>query len=193
MDWKAKAEAYKKIGRTPAGAAEDEFVARKILRGLGWTEKSAPFLCSLLTLDAERPLLDIAVDVLDSVSGGMFGVGSLSRRFVVDARRIGLSKSFLAGDTVKSLCASAMSLPENGGVLTFFRNPKDKAKCMTAVFLHEPKEGYLPEWLLRPVATLAVRHGNASMWIRETMPLISDMAEVLRWAVPDRPDGMEDD
>ena len=187
MNWKEKAEAFRKAGGTPAQKKEQEFIARKILRGLGWTDKQLPLLARELSLDPDSQTLDTALDALNYVSDGMFTNTSANQKFVVDTRQIRFSKAFLEGVKVVNFCEAASSLPENGGVLVFFRSPKDENKCMTAIFLHEPVQGYLPGWLLNPVCTLYVRRGNVSMWTRETVSLIRDMASDLNWAVPEAP------
>lgn len=184
MNWKERAEAFRKTGQKASQRSNDEAIARKVLRGVGCTEKTAPLLCAALGIDPDGQLMDIAVDAMNSVSGGMFDNMSAARRFVVDVRQIRLSRGFLEGSTVSDICANAARMPYGGGVLVFFRHPTDR-RPMCLAFLHEPPDGVIPGWLLRPVSTLVLRRDGVSAWLREVEDLVRGMAEDMRWSLPE--------
>lgn len=188
MGWKERAESYKSIGPTKQ-RYEEEFVARKIVRGLGWAEKLLPMLYKEVGYDYDPSMQtwDMAIDILNSVSSGMFDADASNYKFFVDLRKINLSKSFLAGETVGDFCKMALEMPEGGGGLIMFRHPKDVKRCMTMVVFHEAKDMYIPDWLLAPVSTVVRREGPVSVWIRDTMNLIADMSKAFQWEIPLRP------
>lgn len=190
MNWKEKAEAFRKAGGTSSQKRDLDFIGRTILRGLGWAERRLPLLAAELGVDTESVTsMDAAMDVLNQVSEGMFSPASATRRFSIDTCQLRFTKAFLAGSKVEDRMAAAAQMPENGGIIALFRNPKDEKKCVAAVFLHEPSQGYLPNWLLRPVTTLWARRDDlhASLWTREASSLFRDMASDLGWAVPEAP------
>lgn len=190
MNWKEKAEAFAKAGGTRSQKRDLDFIGRTILRGLGWPEKRLPLLATQLGIDADAvTTMDTAVDVLNDVSEGMFSPASVTRRFSIDTCQLRFTKAFLEGSKVEDRMAAAMQMPENGGIVSLFRSPKDEKRCMAAVFLHEPSQGYLPNWLLRPVTTLWARRDDlrVSLWTREASGLFRDMARDLGWAVPEAP------
>lgn len=190
MSWKKRAEAYS--GDVKRNKEED-FTARKLLRGLGWTERGIPLLCSQVgpDYDPEVPLLTTVIDVLDSLSGGWFSPTSPYRRFVIDTRTLPLSRAKWDNPAVQSLAEMAKGMPVGNGVIVLSKvdDASGNSRCMSTVFLHD---NYcienIPKWLLMPVSVLKARVGGGmvSVWTRDAEELIRDMAAVHDWPIPER-------
>ena len=184
MGWKERAEAYKSIGNQK-GMRVDDFIARKLLRGIGWTEKDLGLLCYKLGLkfDSNEPIINTTKEILDVVSYGSFGMLSPNRKFMLDIRNIPMSAKFWNSDEILELCEIANSMPY--GMIIFSEKSKDAdRKCVGTVFLHEQDE--TPNWILQPTSILRFRKNETMVWIRDGEELIRDMARDLKWSIPDR-------
>ena len=188
MGWKERARAYSRgEGRR---AHDDGFAARKLLRGLGWTEAKIEPLCALLDLEPEpeESTLEVAVDILDAVSGGMFRRDSPGARFMLDVREVKTARNFWESAKAEDMIGLAASMPEGHALIVLSEIHRDDGPQSVAhVLINDGGDvGNTPDWLLRPVSTLAARCGVVSVWRRETSELVRDMSECMDWNVPER-------
>lgn len=188
--WRKRVEAY--AGDTKRNKSED-FTARKLLRGLGWTERGLPLLCTALGLEygPEVPTLTTVIDVLDSLSGGWFSPVSPYRKFILDVRDIPRSKSGWDNYAIQSMASMAGGMPMSHGVIVLSKvdDTAGGAKCVATVFMHDGGQTQnIPAWLLMPMSVLKARmaDGFVSVWVRDAEELIRDMAKVHDWPIPER-------
>jgi len=189
-NWQKRAEVY--AGDVKRNKEED-FTARRLLRGLGWTERGLPLLCSQLGMefDPEVPTLTTVIDVLDSLSGGWFSPASPYRRFIIDTRTLPKTRAGWDNPAVQALAHMAGSMPVGNGVIVVSKvdDTAGGAKCMATVFLHDSYcVENIPKWLLMPVSVIKARVGGGmvSVWTRDAEELIRDMAVVHDWPIPER-------
>ena len=190
MNWQKRAEAY--AGDVKRNKDEN-FTARKLLRGLGWTERGLPLLCSKVgpDYDPEVPVLTIVIDVLDSLSGGWFSPTSPYRRFIIDTRPLPKSRAGWENPAIQSMASMAGGMPMSHGVIVLSKvdDTAGGAKCVATVFMHDGGQTQnIPAWLLMPVSVLKARmaDGFVSVWVRDAEELIRDMAKVHDWPIPER-------
>ena len=168
----------------------EDFIARAILRGLGWSERNLPLLCVRLSLDKEAAKTDklvfTATSILDAVSGGLFGPLSPSRKYLLDFRSLRTTEAFWTEEDGEAdeLCELASALP--GGAIVFSERSQDKnaRRCVATVFLHD---GDIPEWILQPTSVLRAKKRGMWVWIRDGEALVRDMAQTMNWDVPTPP------
>lgn len=185
--WKDRLEAATSAPNKVA-MGDADFTARKILRGLGWNEAKLPLLCSFLSCeyDAGEPRIDAVRRVLDFVSGGAFGAMSPARRFILDVRNCASGRKCWKTDTDLALmCEVAKSVP--GALIVCSRVKSNDGRDDGLAFVFARDAGEVPEWLLRPVSTYMARVNGCMVWRRETIELIRDMAECLKWNIPAQP------
>lgn len=184
MSWKDRAEAYKEIGSI-AGRRDDDFCARKILRGLGWTERGLPLLCMRtgVRYDGAEPLINLARKILDAVSLGEFDTGSSSCKFVMDVRPMEKGGVFWANDDeFREL--SDIANTAGIGLLMFGRKPARGAsdECVACLMMRDCMD--VPPWLLQPVSVLKERKFGTMAWMRRADEMVASMAEFRNWDVP---------
>lgn len=188
MGWKERAKAYSRgEGKR---AHDDGFAARKLLRGIGWAESKIEPLCSMLGLEPEpsQSLLEIAVDILDLVSRGMFRRDSPGAKFMIDVRDVKTTKKFWESAKAEDMVGLAASLPEGNALIILSEIQRDDGpQSIAHVLLNDGGDvKATPDWLLKPVSTLAARCGIVAVWRRETTELIRDMSECMDWDIPER-------
>lgn len=188
-NWQKRVEAY--AGDRKRKSQED-FAARKLLRGIGWVEKGLPILCSNLGLefDPATPLFTTVLDVLDSLSGGWFSPSSTYRRFIVDVRDFPRSKAGWENPEIKTLAGMASKQKVTNGVIVLSKvdSPGTSAQCVATVLVNDcGMQTHIPPWLIMPVSAIKARIGHVSVWIRDAEALVRDMAAIHGWPVPERP------
>ena len=197
MSWQERVKAYRNAGGSAERLADDN-TARKIVKGLGWSEKHIDALCTCLGLEPaeDASQLDKALDILDRVSGGLFSETSPNRKFIISRRRVAFSNTFWNGQTADQLLDMAKGV--EGGMVIFHMKASDDAKHrnLAIVILHEAQDcGQgkvgVPSWLLRSPATYKMNRNGMDIWVKETEDFIHDMAETLDWYIPSAKDVIE--
>lgn len=194
--WQDRLKAYRNAGGTVEQLADDN-TARKIIKGLGWSEKHIDALCTCLGLEPAEDAshLDKALDILDRVSGGLFSETSPNRKFIVSRRKVAFSNSFWNGETAKQLLDMAKGM--EGGMVIFHMKASDEAqhRNLAIVILHEGQtcmDGVtVPGWMLKSPATFKMNRNGMDIWVKETEDLIHDMAETWDWYIPSARDIIE--
>ena len=182
--WKERLEAATSAPNKVA-MGDADFTARKVLRGLGWSEAKLPLLCSCLSCEysPDEPRIDAVRRVLDFVSGGAFGAMSPTRRFVLDVRNGASGRRCWNTDAdLVYMCEVAKSVP--GALVVCTRVKSKEARDEGLAFVFARDDGEVPKWLLQPVSTYMARENGCMVWRRKTDELFRDMAECLRWNVP---------
>jgi hypothetical protein len=184
MSWKERAEAYASIG-SAAGQRNDDFVARKVLKGVGWSERKLPLLCSKLDVpwDGSAPLWDTTRDCLDVMSGNLFGHNSPNRKFILDVRP--LNKKGMCWKDQEELdeyCEIAQTV--SGGFIVCGRKQISEgvSEAIALCFLNEAYQP--PVWILQPPAALRERRNTVAVWVRRVEDLFRDMSQFMGWNVP---------
>lgn len=184
MGWKERLEnAMAAPMSVPSNDAD--FCARKVLRGLGWSESRLPLLCSLAgcLYDENEPRMDTVRRVLDFVSGGLFSPLSPSRKFVLDVRRENAAgKCWDGHEDLLYLASVGKSLP--GGLIILSRSKSGNAGRDGGHAYVLSKDETVPEWLLRPVSCLLHREDGCMVWRRNIEDLFRDMSSVMGWDIP---------
>lgn len=182
MGWKDRAEAYKEIGSI-AGKRDDDFCARRILRGIGWTERGLPKLCMLtgVPYDGAEPLISLVRKVLDAVSLGSFDQG-VSRKFILDVRTMSKGACWADGDELRELCEISSTVACGMIVLCRRTVKGGNDECMAFVFLKDEPD--IPAWIMQPLSLLKERKNGFMIWERKAEELFGSMVEFLHWEVP---------
>jgi len=185
MDWKEKMEAYKS-SVTNSTYKADSLIANRIMKGLGFTGKSLPGVCREMGIDTKDRLeIEMAVDVLDGVSGGMFCPVSPCRRFILDTRgQSDGSKCWKDRMELDELCGIAGGAPD--GMVVMCRVDRKASQPTSVSFVFTRTTDTPLPYLLRPVSAMVAESGAMSVWMRKTDELIRDMAECLKWEIPGR-------
>lgn len=176
-DWLKRSGLYRGGGRGASQNCED-LVARRILSGLGVTEKAASKLEAYFELeyDGSMPLFDRAARIVEHASRG-----EVARR---DALKYGMqcrdgdANHAIVTGNLDELVAAADAHPN--GLLLFARVGSAKnALCYVVV-----QDGEYPSWLLQPPSVFLARHGGHAIWYREVTDLVYDMSVLCRWDLP---------
>ena len=186
-DWKMRSALYSNGSRLSSQRCED-LTARRILVGLGYTEKGINRLEAELGLayDPSKPLVDRVRTVLGIVGGDMFSPDPSLRRFAMQCR--GLDKAHRTVlDHLDDWIASAEA--EKDGAVIVGRVGEDRVAWGYVVL---PSHS-APPWLLQPPAVLIAAKDGYWVWYRELSDLVHDMAKFNRWQVPGSVDFDPDD
>ena len=177
-NWKDRAALYKDGSRLCSQNNED-MIARKILRGLGYTEKGINKLESALELayDPAKPLFDRVKTCLEIVSRGMFSSDRAHRRFALTTRDTDDTHSMIIRHMDEWI---QMAEPEKEGVVVMSRVGKDRRAWGYVIM----RETLLPVWILQHPAVLIRRADGWWVWYREVTDLVYDMARFEHWDVP---------
>lgn len=190
MSWRERIESYADL-QSVAGAKAEDFVSRKVLKGLGWSESKLPLLCAKAGVEwnENQPLWNTVKDILNCVSNGYFSQTSPTRRYIIDVRRAKRDGTFWKDrDEMSELEDVACSAGD--GMILLGREPTDNPQGTACVFVKKkPSEsfsryGCLPYWLGTPVAVFREETEKSMIWVRRIEDLIRDMAETLNWDVP---------
>lgn len=177
-DWKERAAIYKG-GSKLCSQNNEDLVARKILRGLGYTEKGIGKLESSLDLgyDPSKPLFDRVETCLEIVSRGMFSRDKSSRRFALVTRDTDDTHSMIVRHMDEWI---QMTEPEKDGVIVMSRVGRDRRAWGYAIM----RDTLLPPWILQHPSVLIRRSDGWWVWYRDATDLIYDMARFEHWEVP---------
>lgn len=177
-DWKARAALYEGGSRLCSQNNED-MLARKILRGLGYTEKGIGRLESALELayDPAKPLFDRVRTCLEIVSRGMFSQDRSHRRFALTTMDTDDTHSMIVRHMDEWI---QMAEPERDGVIVLSRVGRERRAWGYAIM----RETLLPAWILQHPAVLIRRSDGWWVWYRDVTDLVYDMARFEKWDVP---------
>lgn len=177
-NWKDRAALYKSGSRLSSQNNED-LVARKVLRGLGYTEKGINKLESALEIeyDPAKPLFDRVRTCLETVSRGMFSQDRDHRRFALAVRDTDETHSMIVKHMDEWI---PMAEPEKDGIIVMSRVGKDRRAWGYAIM----RETLLPVWILQHPAVLIRRADGWWVWYRDVTDLVYDMARFEHWDVP---------
>lgn len=176
-DWLKRAARYDDGSRQADQKCED-LVARRVLAGLGCTEKGLRDLEWRLDIpyDGTNPLMDRTRSVLDVVSGGMFVPESPNYRMGLFVRN-GDKRHGVVLDRMPELVESAATTPD--GIIVLARVGDTRTAWGYAIM----PDGFLPPWILQPPSVILAKDSGYVVWYREVTDLVHDMAEYLRWDV----------
>lgn len=189
MGWKERAEAYRKAG-AEGRMADDDAVARQILKGLGWDIRKIHLLASILGIPVEQddPLLDIASRILGAVSGGTLGQGgSPDCRYMLYRAKVGSLRAWYKSATAGKVADLAAARPVTGGIIVPVRSPPPHL-AVGLVLLHDKGASHnIPEWLLSVPSSLVYQWPDkgVALWIRPLAPMVEAMARVSGWDIPE--------
>lgn len=183
MNWKDKLETFHRGDRKEF--RDETLVVSHILKGLGYKSNKLHYLCKMLGISYEDASDFSAVrSVLDHVSGGMFHASSPNRKFVVDTRPPTKSGLCWADDNeLSGLCHVAKSV--KGGLIIFCRSVSTSGSPTSNAFVFTKDTPEPEPYLLRPISILRTVKDGVAVWVRKTSPLIRDMAECLKWDIPE--------
>lgn len=188
--WMERLKAYQDIGSLAGRKAED-FVSRKVLRGLGWTEKALPLLCSKTDVewDGSKPLWSTVQDVLNSLSNGYFSSMSPNRKYILDVRRARNDGTFWK-DREEMLELEEIACSAGDGMILLGREPIDNPCGTACVFVKKSEKSFarygdLPYWVGKPVALFRDETPKSMIWIRRIEDLFADMADAMNWDIPE--------
>ena len=178
-NWKLRADLYRN-GSRPGTQNGEDLAARRILRGLGYTEKGIDRLEAELELpyDATKPLYDRVVTCLEIVSNGMFSSDRAHRRMALVYRDTDESH----GVIVKHLDEwFQMAEPEREGLIVIGRCGRNRVAYGYVIMRDDACP---PSWIMQHPAVLLQSRDGWWVWYREVSDLVHDMAKFERWSVP---------
>lgn len=183
MDWKERVSHYASDGVSGSMVDEDH-AASRIVAGLCGNGSKVHLLAKRLgVLDQDSTEIELAKAILDSVSGGMFHHSSPARRFILDVRKPNRKKTVWNDDAeLAELCELASTVPD-GMIVVSRVASKDKVTSYSFVFLKDVPEP--KDYVMRPVSVLLAKCNGMAVWRRETKQLFKDMAECMKWDVPE--------
>ena len=176
-NWMKRSAQYMDGSRSASQKCED-LVARRIVMGLGYTEKGLVKLESKLDLqfDPVKTLMDRVRNVLDVLSNGMFSTDPDRRRMWLQVRETDRRHSAVF-DNLDELAECAMSARE--GMLLLGRVGDDRLAWGYVIL----PDGAMPAWLMQPPLCMLAKHNGYTFWYREVCDLFHDMAKYCRWDV----------
>lgn len=177
-DWKARAALYTNGSRINSQKCED-LVARRILAGLGYTEKGINKIEAALEIpyDAGKPLYDRARTCLEIVSRGMFSTDRGHRKFALVCRETDDRHDMILRNWDEWI---GIADAEERGAVVLGRVGSERMAWGYVIL----REGDLPPWILQHPAVLIQRRDGWWAWYREVCDLVYDMARFERWEVP---------
>lgn len=176
--WKDRAALYRAGSRLCSQNNED-LIARKILRGLGYTEKGINKLEASLEVpyDSSKPLFDRVRNCLEIVSNGMFSPDRDGRRYALTTRDTDETHAMVVKHMDEWL---QIAEPEKDGLVIMSRVGKDRRAWAYAIM----REDTLPPWILQHPSVLIWRDDGWWVWYRDASDMIYDMARFEHWNVP---------
>ena len=176
--WKSRAALYADGSRQADQACED-LVARRIIRGLGYTEKGLYDLESSLYLpyDQSKTLFDRARTCMEIVSRGMFSSDRGHRRYALACRQTDERHSPILRNLDEWF---SMAEAEKEGLVVMGRVGKNRIAWGYVV----TRDTVLPPWILQHPAVLVQRRDGFWVWYREVSDLVYDMARLEHWDIP---------
>jgi hypothetical protein len=184
MSWKERISFYKDGGSSNSKATED-MVARRILRGLGATERLLPDLEKNheITPDYNIPLWNRVYTLINAISNGKVGGQSDLATVLIEAKECKIMSNgepdFLKDEeSFKQLCTIASRYTHG---ITLFARVSGTKDVFAYSILNQGVE--LPDWILNPKSTYLYKNKKHMLWVRDTEDLIRDMAISYRWEI----------
>lgn len=177
LDWIKRASRYRDGSRKASQKCED-LVARRVLAGIGISEKGLPRLEKALGLEVDntRPIIDRVIDAVQCLSNGMVSRG-FSGRFGAMCRESGTGHEAVTKDP-DALVEAASAFRD--GLLVLVRvGDTRNAWCYVVV-----PDGEYPPWVLQPPSVLLLKHGGYAVWYRDVTNIFHDMSTICGWVMP---------